>query len=282
MTISLTYLGTATLALRVGDMRLLTDPVFDPSGTSYDFGYWYTPRAWFSSEKLYDTPVAPASVGTVDAVLLSHDHHGDNLDLAGRRLIGDAARVPRVVTTVPGARRLARPAAGADAPGRGLGLGPRALGLAPGAKTRVGPMTVTATLAQHGPGYAPQAHQVTGFLLDVDDGPRIWISGDTVMFPALRHTLARLRRERPVDVAVVHCGAVAFPRALGFRRTRFTFDTREAIEACRLLDAGLVVPVHRSGWTHFQEPEATLRAGLEEAGLGSRTRLLALGETLTL
>jgi hypothetical protein len=72
MTLSLTYLGTATLDLRIDGTRLLTDPVFDPRGTRYDFGYWYTPRAWFSSEKRYDPPVSADALGAVDAVLLSH------------------------------------------------------------------------------------------------------------------------------------------------------------------------------------------------------------------
>ena len=36
-------------------------------------------------------------------MLLTHDHHGDNLDAAGRALLPD---VPAVVTTVSGARRL--------------------------------------------------------------------------------------------------------------------------------------------------------------------------------
>jgi len=140
-------------------------------------------------------------------------------------------------------------------------------------------VTVTATVARHGPGYAPQAHQVTGFVLDVDGGPRVWISGDTVWFPALAETLAAIRRERPVDLAVVHCGAVGFPRALPLRHARFTFDTAEAIEACRALGTPTVLPVHRSGWAHFREPEEALRAGFARAGLGARTRFLALGES---
>lgn len=92
--VELTYFGTATLALRLGTTRLLTDPVFDPRGARYDFGLPFTPRSWFSSEKEYDTPVSPGSVGAVDGVLLSHDHHGDNLDRAGQALVGDASRVP--------------------------------------------------------------------------------------------------------------------------------------------------------------------------------------------
>lgn len=278
----ITYLGTATLALEVGDVRLLTDPVFDPIGARYDFGPWYAPATWFSSEKTYRSPVSTTEVGDFDAVLLSHDHHADNLDLAGRCLVADARRVRRVVTTEASARRLARPPRGEDGPGRGLGLGDRAVGLSPGETARLGAVSVRATVARHGPSLLPQVHEVTGFLIDVPGGPRVWISGDTVLFPALRASLAAIAAERPVDVAIVHCGAVGFPRVPGLAGARFTFDAHEAATACRLLDAGLVVPVHRSGWAHFLQPEGELLDVLDREGLSSRTRVLGLGETLRL
>lgn len=278
----LTYLGTATVDLRIGGTRLLTDPVFDPIGSAYDFGPWFTPRSWFSSEKRYQTPVDADALGDFDAVLVSHDHHGDNLDLAGRALVADASRVARVVTTEPGARRLARPPSRVDAPGHGLGLGTRVSGLAPGASTRIGNVTITATVARHGPRFTPRVHEVVGFVLDVDRGPRIWISGDTVMFPALAAALERLRDERPIDVALVHCGAVRFAHAPGFQHARFTFDAREAAQACKLLDAGTIVPVHRSGWAHFQQSEDDLLTAFDDAGLLERTRMLELGATIDL
>jgi L-ascorbate metabolism protein UlaG (beta-lactamase superfamily) len=282
----ITYLGTATLAIELGDTRLLTDPVFDPAGTRYDFGPWYAPRSWFESEKTYATPAAPEALGDFDAVLVSHDQHADNLDLAGRRLLADEARARRVVTTQPGARRLARaPAAGPggdDAPGQGLGLGERVVGLAPGGTTRVGDVSIRATVARHGPPLLPQVDEVIGFLVDVPRGPRIWISGDTVLFPALQETLAAIAAERAVDVAIVHCGAVGFPRVPGLSGSRFTFDGHEAAAACRALDAGLVLPVHRSGWAHFRQPEGELLDIFDRAGLGKRTRLIGLGDTISL
>jgi L-ascorbate metabolism protein UlaG (beta-lactamase superfamily) len=44
--------------------------------------------------------MAAADLAPIDAVLLSHDHHGDNLDAAGRALLPSAGAV---VTTAPGA-----------------------------------------------------------------------------------------------------------------------------------------------------------------------------------
>jgi L-ascorbate metabolism protein UlaG (beta-lactamase superfamily) len=275
----LRYLGTAMVELRLGDVRLLTDPVLDPRGTTYDLGMWFTPRSWFASEKQYETPPVD---GAFDAVLVSHDQHADNLDLAGRALIADEERVARVITNTTGAKRLARDRSREDGPGKGLGLGARAVGLAPAQTTRVGNVTVTSVIARHGPVYAPQVHQVSGFVLDVDDGPRVWISGDTVMFPALAKALAEIGKTRPVDVAIIHCGAVAFPKAIGMGGARFTFDAGEVAEAAKLVGARAIVPVHRSGWAHFRETEAVLASELDRAGLAERVRMLDIGDSVSL
>ena len=65
----------------MGGWRLLTDPTFDPPGRRYSFG-WGS-----SSHKLTGPGVAATDLGAIDAVLLSHDHYGDNLDAAGRSLL---------------------------------------------------------------------------------------------------------------------------------------------------------------------------------------------------
>jgi L-ascorbate metabolism protein UlaG (beta-lactamase superfamily) len=276
----LTYFGTATIRIATARAAVLTDPAFDPAGSFYDFGPWYTPRTWISSEKTFDTPPAPERI---DAFLITHDHHGDNLDLAGRALV--AARDVPVVTTVPGARRLARPApAGRPSqPGEGLGLGARARGLAAGASTEACGLTISATPARHGPRGTPRVGQVIGFVVAAPGEPTVWISGDTVMHAPLRAAIAALRDAGTrIDVAIIHCGGVCFPRVPILGRRLFTFDAAQAVEAISLLDPGLVVPVHRAGWTHFRQPEADLRAAFDAAGLGARTRFLDVGETLAI
>ena len=92
-----THIGGPTLLIEVGGWRLLTDPTFDPPGRRYFFG-WGT-----MSRKVSGPAIPAAELGPIDAVLLSHDHHADNLDPAGRALL-PAAGV--VMTTRSGARRL--------------------------------------------------------------------------------------------------------------------------------------------------------------------------------
>lgn len=74
----LTHLGTAMVLLEIGGLRILTDPVLDPAGGVYSFGYGTR------STKLTAPAIEAASLMPIDAVLLSHDQHADNLDSAGR------------------------------------------------------------------------------------------------------------------------------------------------------------------------------------------------------
>jgi L-ascorbate metabolism protein UlaG (beta-lactamase superfamily) len=95
--VRITHVGGPTALIELGGWRLLTDPTFDAPGRRYAFGWGA------SSRKLAGPAVEPADVLPVDAVLLSHDHHDDNLDAAGRALLPSA---DAVVTTTSGARRL--------------------------------------------------------------------------------------------------------------------------------------------------------------------------------
>ena len=95
--IRITHIGGPTALIEIDGWRLLTDPTFDVPGRRYTFG-WGT-----SSRKLAGQAIAAPDLGPIGAVLLSHDHHGDNLDDAGRGLLPSAGTV---LTTVAGAGRL--------------------------------------------------------------------------------------------------------------------------------------------------------------------------------
>jgi L-ascorbate metabolism protein UlaG (beta-lactamase superfamily) len=252
-TFRVTHFGTATLLLEIGGLRLLTDPAFDPPGGSYDFGFGAR------SEKLLGPALPAEAVGRLDAILLSHDHHDDNLDRAGRALL---SRAPAVVTTRAGARRLGGAA-------RGLGVG-ESLSLAGPSGERV---RITAADARHGPPLSrPFVGAVIGFVLEWE-GQRhgaVYLSGDTVWFRGVRD----VGRGRRIGAAFLHLGGVRFPH---FGPLRFTMNGREAALAARALAPRVVVPVHYDGWSHFREPRAEAERAFAEAGLADRVRWLTPG-----
>jgi len=81
----LTHVGGPTVLIEVGGWRLLTDPTLDRPGRQYRFG-WGT-----GSTKLVGPALDPEALLPVDAVLLTHDHHDDNLDSTGRALLETGA-----------------------------------------------------------------------------------------------------------------------------------------------------------------------------------------------
>src|SRR3954464_14011883 len=85
--VTLTHVGGPTVLIEVAGWRLLTDPTFDPPGQRYKFGLG------ISSRKLGGPAVPAERLAPIDAVLLSHDHHEDNLDPAGRALLPSAGAV---------------------------------------------------------------------------------------------------------------------------------------------------------------------------------------------
>jgi L-ascorbate metabolism protein UlaG (beta-lactamase superfamily) len=66
-------------------LRLLTDPTFDAPGV------YQLPHV--KLEELVGPAVTAETIGEVDAVLLSHDQHSDNLDHSGRDFLKTAKRV---------------------------------------------------------------------------------------------------------------------------------------------------------------------------------------------
>jgi L-ascorbate metabolism protein UlaG (beta-lactamase superfamily) len=241
--IRITHVGGPTALIEAAGWRLLTDPTFDPPGGHYRFG-WGT-----SSDKLAGPALSAEQVGPIDAVLLSHDQHDDNLDAAGRALL---PRAGVVITTSAGAKRL----------GRG------AVGLNPWGETRLeadgrATIRITATPCRHGPPLsAPIVGHVTGFALEWE-GQRhgqVWISGDTVLYDGVRQVADRLR----VGTAIVHLGGVRFPVS---GPLRYTMTAAEAVELLGAFGPQAVVPIHYEGWKHFREGRDEAEAAFARAGL---------------
>jgi L-ascorbate metabolism protein UlaG (beta-lactamase superfamily) len=258
--IRITHIGGPTVVIEVGGWRLLTDPTFDAPGRRYNFG-WGT-----SSRKLAGPAIAAGEIGRIDAVLLSHDHHDDNLDDAGRALLPSAGRV---VTTVPGAKRL-----GGNA--RGLAAWDSTTLEAPGRT----PIEVTATPCRHGPPLShPIVGEVVGFALrwEGQEHGVLWISGDTVLYDGVREVADRLE----VDAAVVHLGGVRFPVT---GPLRYTLTAAEAVELCGLIEPRTTIPIHYEGWRHFRQGRDAIEAEFAAAPRAFRdsVRWLPIGEAVAL
>ncbi len=247
----LTHIGGPTVLIEVGGWRLLTDPTFDLAGGSYRFG-WGT-----GSRKEANPALSPADLGAIDAVLLSHDQHEDNLDHAGRALLPKAGVV---VTTAAGAKRLHRDGV---ASARGLAPWQETVLEAPG-KER---LEIVATPCRHGPPLSgPIVGEVAGFAVrPPGDGGTLWLSGDTVLYDGVREVAGRI----DVDVALLHLGGVRFPIS---GPCRYTMTAADAVELVGELKPRVAVPIHYEGWKHFREGRDGVEAALAAAPVDVRER----------
>lgn len=254
---SITHLGTATIILEIGSLRLLTDPAFDPAGGKYSFGYGT------GSKKLTAPSISAEAIGQIDAVLLSHDHHADNLDNSGRAFL---PKVKQVVTTSSGAKRLRNNAVGLPV-WQSIEL-----------KSKDGlQVRVTATPARHGPPLSrPLVGEVIGFILEWkgQQNGALYISGDTVWFSGI----AEVGKRFPISLALLHLGGVRFPIS---GPLRYTFNGQEAVQAAKALNPKTIIPIHYEGWTHFHEPRKESEKAFIQAGLDNRVLWLPLGVKTT-
>lgn len=249
----LTLIGGPTLLIEIGGFRLLTDPTFDGPGT------YQLPHV--TLEKLAGPALPAEALGRIDAVLLSHDQHSDNLDHAGRALVG---QVPATLTTRAGAARLGATARGLAAWQTVEVAGPD------GAR-----LSITATPARHGPvGIEPLSGDVTGFLIGVAaPGDAIYVTGDTVWY----HGVAEVARRYRPRLVILFAGAAKTRGAF-----HLTMDSNDAIETAHAFPDAQIVAAHTDGWGHFTESGDDLARAFATLGLGERLQPLRLGIATTL
>ncbi|WP_342373829.1 MBL fold metallo-hydrolase [Myxococcus stipitatus] len=231
----LTWLGHSTLLVELDGHRILTDPVWSERVSPYT---WVGPTRWFAP------PIALKDLPPIDAVVISHDHY-DHLDMGTVVALKDSQAVFIVPLGV-----------GAHLESWGIPV-ERIVELDWWERIQVGGLEVVATPARHASGRQVLDKDATlwaGYAL-VGPKHRVYFSGDTGLFPAMRDIGERLG---PFDVTMIETGQ--------YHRTwpDWHIGPEQAVLAHQMLGGKAMLPIHWAlfglayhGWT---EPAERVRA----------------------
>ena len=225
-----TWFGHSTTLIEIDGQRVLTDPLWIERASPLP---GVGPRAW------YPPPLALDELPPIDAVVISHDHydHLDQQTISAMR----GERWQRTMFVVP------------------LGIGAhlaywgvpeaRIVELDWWQQTRIGDLELTCTPARHASGR-----------MVIDNDSKLWAgwamrgarhrvyySGDTGLFPAMREIGARLG---PFDLTLIESGQY------GRGWPDWHLGPEQAVRAHRLVRGRVMLPVHWGklvlayhGWT---------------------------------
>jgi L-ascorbate metabolism protein UlaG (beta-lactamase superfamily) len=256
---SIFFIGNATVLLQVAGFTILTDPTFIHKHEQTWLG------GGLHTTRLTDPAIELADLPPLDLVLLSH-FHGDHFDQVAER---DLDRTLPIVTT---------PQSANDLKERGF-TNCIPLDVWESLDVEKGParLRITATPARHGPRMVDFVlPDVMGSVLDVttaDGGvSRIYITGDTLVIDELREIP---RRFPDIDIALLHLGGT---RVLGIL---VSMDAKQGVEAMRIVDPALAIPIHYNDYDVFTSPLSDFQAEVRAAGLEDRVHYLSHGETYT-
>jgi L-ascorbate metabolism protein UlaG (beta-lactamase superfamily) len=249
--VHVTWFGHASCLVELDGVRLLTDPVWSER---------CSPSQHVGPRRLHPVAVPLDGLGHIDAVVISHDHY-DHLDMGTVRSL---VELTTAVFLVP----------------LGVGAHLDAWGV-PASRVvecdweeghDVRGVRVTAVEAQHfsGRGLRRDGTLWASWVLAGQSG-RVFFSGDTGFFDGY----ARLGAEHgPFDVSLMAVGAYD----PAWRDIHL--DPEEAVQACRLLRGGLLVPIHWCTFVLAPHPwaEPVERLLVAAAGEGVAVAVPRVGE----
>lgn len=259
MQISITYIDTACILIDINGFRIITDPALDGKT---GFFPKLVGKPFIFSKKTF-TPNLSILNQPIELALLSHDHHGDNLDKSGKKFLEN---VPCILSTKGAERRLTKH--------KVIGLKPWEAHIIETPLLKG--LKITAVPAQHTNikrlEYA--VGHVIGFVIEWDNQKNgaLYISGDTVLFEGIYEIAKKFK----IDTAILHLGAGAFPYLKP--KLRVTMNAKEAIQVSELLGCNKVIPIHFEGWWHFKEPVEEMKETLKQSSIAEKIIWLERGK----
>lgn len=260
MQASMTFVGTATMLLRLGQFTLLTDPNFLHRGQRAYLGYG------LFSKRRTEPAMQPAQLPQLSGVLLSH-LHGDHFDRVARS--GLARELP-IVTTLHAAKRLRRQGFHKAVP---LETWTSHELTADGETLRI-----TSAPGTHGPGIVGRLlPPVMGSVVELEAHGetvvRFYVTGDTLFRGELRQVVQRFP---DLDAMVIHLGGT---RALGIL---VTMNHRQGAEMVNLIRPPVTIPIHYDDYTVFRSPLSDFVTEVSRRGLPGQLRTVERGQTIAL
>jgi L-ascorbate metabolism protein UlaG (beta-lactamase superfamily) len=220
---------------------------------------------WFGNPR---SPAKPESVARCDVMLVTHGHHDHLGAMPGGVHDADSLTIARRTRPLwPAIHELSLWLASFE------GLGEQVVGMNKGGSVEAGGVRVSMVHADHSAGdwsapHAAPLHlgEAVGFVVELDDGTRLYLAGDTALFGDMRL------------IGEMHRPHVAFLPIGG----HYTMDPPAAARAVELLGTTIVVPIHYGTFPVLAGTPDQLRDELGRLGLGD-VRILAPspGETVS-
>jgi L-ascorbate metabolism protein UlaG (beta-lactamase superfamily) len=258
---SITFIGTATVLVRIQGFTVLTDPNFLHRGQHARLDYGLRSRRRTEPAMQID------QLPPLDLIVLSHFHE-DHFDRIAERGLD---RLTPIVTT---------PHAAAELDQRGFAA-TRGIERWQSFEVEKGELRlrITAAPAQHGPRLVSKLLPETmGSVWELYrgqslDGPRLYVSGDTLM----HEDIGDIPRQFPdVDLALVHLGGTRIFGVL------LTMDGKQGVELIKTVRPKLSIPIHYDDYTVFKSPLRDFQYQVESAGLMGQVQYLQRGESFQL
>ncbi|WP_202079855.1 MBL fold metallo-hydrolase [Caldalkalibacillus salinus] len=267
--VKFTWVGGPTFLLEVGDLRILTDPVFGEGDLAFIMTDDPATGEALAPVKRH-VPFKKVNIEEVDLVLLSH-LHSDHFDLAAESQLPQT--IPMIVSSYDAPKLKARGYEKVQV----LDWWQACPLYKNGAE-----VTLTAVPARHA--HSDHLNRdlgvVNGYWLSCTNRStpythNIYWTGDTVWFEGMRNISHKLGKP---DVLVPHMGAEGEAGPLG----RLTLNASDTVKMMQWFNPHFLIPIHHHTFSHYVESVEVLFDLLSDLKQRERVVILEEGKSMIL